>query len=145
MRKLVNRFLPDDIRELGMWSMALLINTSTWKEMLENWRLVCLVFLNIKRGEDTTESKRNHSKLLSKIGSITNDPNANRAIQDSKSIIKDNPDVFTFDDESTLPTLSVIGTAHTGEKKERKTPSLSRIDRLVTSAPTKKHVDFVFH
>ena len=131
MRKLVNRFLADEIRELGMWSMALLINTSTWEEMLENWRLVCLVFWDYGSVKDTSKTDRTHSQLLFKISSITNDPNSKQAIQGSKTIVTDIPDVYTFDDESALPSQRTTNASRVQRKQEGKGVTQARADRAV--------------
>ncbi|CAF2056196.1 unnamed protein product [Rotaria magnacalcarata] len=40
MRKRVNKYLSEDAREIAMWAIALLVNTSTWSEIKENWRLI---------------------------------------------------------------------------------------------------------
>ncbi|CAF2055298.1 unnamed protein product, partial [Rotaria magnacalcarata] len=45
MRKRVNKYLPEEAREISMWVIALLVNTSTWPEIKDNWRLICQVFL----------------------------------------------------------------------------------------------------
>lgn len=125
MRKLVNRYLSDETRELGVWSMALLINTSTWKEMLSNWRLICLVFWNYDNDEDGTS--KNYSNLLLKVQSISSDPNSNQAIGASKSIVTDVSDVFTFDEEGECHSISITGTAN----RMRKNPTISKNNREV--------------
>ncbi|CAF5145856.1 unnamed protein product, partial [Rotaria sp. Silwood1] len=51
MRKRINKYLPEDIRELGMWCIALLVNTNTWIDMKENWRLIFGAFLNYSTNE----------------------------------------------------------------------------------------------
>src|SRR5690349_6220101 len=98
MRKRVNKYLPDDIRELAMWCVALLVNTSTWIEMKENWRLICEVFLNYSTNE-TISFKINYSILLTRISQITNDPNSSAAINQSRQTLLESTDPFEFDDD----------------------------------------------
>ncbi|CAF1082871.1 unnamed protein product [Didymodactylos carnosus] len=45
-KKLVNKLVIAELREIAMWCLSLLVNTSIWNEMLENWRLICIVFIN---------------------------------------------------------------------------------------------------
>ncbi|CAF4143211.1 unnamed protein product, partial [Rotaria sp. Silwood1] len=61
MRKRVNKYLHDDIRELAMWCDALLVNTNTWVDMKENWRLICEVFINYSTNE--TEIFKQHYSI----------------------------------------------------------------------------------
>ena len=115
-----------------MWSMPLLINTSTWKEMLANWKLICLVFWNYGvNDDDHVEAKRNHSNLLSRIQSITNDPNSKQAIQESKSFVIDTSDVFEFDDENELKMQCSMEISRAKAKQAGKTICQSGIDRVV--------------
>ncbi|CAF0954609.1 unnamed protein product [Adineta steineri] len=98
MRKRVNKHLPDEIREFAMWAMALMVNSNTYNEIKENWRLICQVFLN-----NTTNSnvhfKKYYTILLSRISKITIDSNASKAISNSKDGISDTNDPFEFNDE----------------------------------------------
>ena len=75
MRKRVNKYLPEDIREFAMWCIALLVNTNTWNDMKENWRLICEVFVNYSTNQ-TLRFKQSYSMLLNRISHITNDPNS---------------------------------------------------------------------
>ncbi|CAF4396900.1 unnamed protein product, partial [Rotaria magnacalcarata] len=52
VRKTINKFIDERYRELTMWSIALLINTSSWFEFKHNWKLICLVLLKLHFGED---------------------------------------------------------------------------------------------
>jgi hypothetical protein len=99
MRKRVNKYLPENLRELGMWSISLLVNTSTWPEMKENWRLICHVFLNYATNNDMN-FKQYHATLLSHIGKITGDPNSSKAISQSKQVLSSTTDPFEFDDDN---------------------------------------------
>ncbi|CAF4150543.1 unnamed protein product [Rotaria sp. Silwood2] len=99
MRKRVNRYLPEDIREVAMWSIALLVNTNTWPEMKQNWRLICQVFLSYST-DDNINFKQHHATLLSHISKITGDPNSCRAISQSKQILSSIDDPYEFDNNN---------------------------------------------
>ncbi|CAF3269861.1 unnamed protein product [Rotaria sp. Silwood2] len=99
MRKRINKYLPEGIRELGMWCIALLVNTNMWVDMKENWRLICEVFLNYSTNE-TVHYKQHYSVLLSRISKITNDPNSSAAINQSRKILSESVDPFQFDDDN---------------------------------------------
>ncbi|CAF0788580.1 unnamed protein product [Didymodactylos carnosus] len=81
-RQLVNKFLDVDLRELGMWSMALLINTNNWNEMKQNWALVCTVFMNFYTNKHD-DIKYNY--LLEKIRNLESDPNLLSAINNQRT------------------------------------------------------------
>lgn len=57
-----------------MWSIALLINTSMWNEFMKNWKLICLVFLQLHFGGEHL-NEQNQDSLLEKISKIKSDPN----------------------------------------------------------------------
>ncbi|CAF3836343.1 unnamed protein product, partial [Rotaria sp. Silwood1] len=99
MRKRINKYLPEDIRELGMWCIALLVNTNTWIDMKENWRLICEVFVNYSTNE-TVHYKQHYSVLLSRISQITNDPNSSAAINQSRKFLSQSVDPFEFGDDN---------------------------------------------
>ena len=101
MRKRVNKYLPEDIREVAMWGIALLVNTSTWVDMKENWRLICEVFLNYSTNE-TPEFKVNYSILLSRISQLTNDANSSTAIHQSRETLLQSNDPYDFTDDDDL-------------------------------------------
>ena len=130
MRKLVNRYLSDEIRELGMWSMALLINTNTWRETLNNWRLICLVFWNYGNN-DEDRTNRYYSSLLGKIESMSSDSNSDHAIRASKSIITGVPDAFTFDDGDEYDSSNIQKASVNILKRKQKMLRVSRNDRTV--------------
>lgn len=99
MRKTVNRYLDEDIREIGMWSMALLVNAHTWKDIKDHWNLICLVFLNFDVTDDS-DVQRYSTILLSHIKQISTEENMSEAIQFSRSLPTIVPDVFHFDDDN---------------------------------------------
>jgi hypothetical protein len=104
MRKRVNKYLPEEIRELGMWAMALLVNTYTWENIKEYWRLICNVFLNYSK-DNTIDFKINCSILTNHISQIANDPNSSTAINESKKLLlatTDPTDPFEFDDDDDI-------------------------------------------
>ncbi|CAF4455987.1 unnamed protein product, partial [Rotaria sp. Silwood2] len=126
MRKRVNKYLHGDIRELAMWCIALLVNTNTWVDMKENWRLICEVFINYSTNE-TVIFKQHYSILLSRISQITNDPNSSAAINQSKEIVSESIDVFEFDDDIENDNLdhNVFDSKRTMEKMKQLNRSYS--------------------
>ena len=98
MRRRVNKHIPDDIRELSMWSIALLVNTSNWPMVKENWKLICEVFFNYA-SNDTNKFKQHHASLLYRISKITSDPNSLKAINRSKEILSNTQEPFEFHDD----------------------------------------------
>ena len=101
MRKKANKYLPSKIRELGMWSMARLVNTSAWEDVKKYWRLICTVFLNYTK-DDKTDFEINCSILNDHISKIINDSNSSTAIRESQRLLattNDSTDPFEIDDE----------------------------------------------
>lgn len=86
------------MRELAMWSIALLVNTSTWPEMLTNWRLVCLVFLN-HLTDDDEQMRQYRAHLLGRIEKIVSDPNSSAAIANAQSSTSISVDSYEFPDD----------------------------------------------
>lgn len=87
-----------------MWSIALLVNTSTWYDFQNNWKLVCIVFLQLHLGEQYT-NHQDQDILIDKINKIKSDPNIFDAIK-SSGIAEDDDlsdsfdsNAYTFDDE----------------------------------------------
>jgi hypothetical protein len=86
-----------------MWSIALLINTSMWDDFKHNWQLVCVVFLQLHRGEEYI-NRKHRDTLLYKIRKIRSDPNTVDAIKSSDNVRDDNgelsnSDLYDFYDE----------------------------------------------
>jgi hypothetical protein len=81
-RKMVNKCITDQYRELAMWSIALLINTSTWVDFKRNWQLICLVFLQIHHDENHINEEYQDA-LLNRIGKIKSDPDIRDAMKSS--------------------------------------------------------------
>ncbi|CAF1441600.1 unnamed protein product [Adineta ricciae] len=102
-RKMVNKLLGESLRDLAMWSIAVLINTSTWCEFKSNWELICVVFLEIHCGDDHIH-KENQDALLNKIIKIRSDPNIVVAIKSCDGLPDENVDechgfdVYDFSD-----------------------------------------------
>lgn len=101
MRKRANKHLPEYIHELAMWAIALLVNTSTWPEIKENWRIICQVFFNYS-SNDNVHLNQHYATLLSRISKITNDPNVSRAIHQSKGTLSNAIDQYNFNDDSEI-------------------------------------------
>src|ERR1700728_2827802 len=45
-RTLVNKHVSTELRQLALWSSLLLLYTQTWREMKQNWSLICEISLN---------------------------------------------------------------------------------------------------
>ncbi|CAF2146074.1 unnamed protein product [Rotaria magnacalcarata] len=126
MRKRVNKYLSEDAREIAMWAIALLVNTSTWSEIKENWRLIYQVFLIIN---------------------ITNDPNSSRAINQSEELLTNINDPFAFDDDNELDDydhnpMNTNENIKTNNKRKRSTTShLNSSNILINRSPLKSIID----
>ncbi|CAF4164381.1 unnamed protein product [Rotaria sp. Silwood2] len=102
-RKTINKYIVEEFRELAMWSIALLINTSTWYEFKQNWKLICLVFIQLHFGESHANIEHKDA-LLDKIKKIKLDTNTAQAITTSESAAVQhlergpNFDPYTFND-----------------------------------------------
>ncbi|CAF4303353.1 unnamed protein product, partial [Rotaria magnacalcarata] len=108
MRKRVNKYLSEDVREIAMWAIALL-------------------FFNYV-SNDNINFKQHHATLLSRINNITNDPNSSRAINQSKEIFTSINDPFAFDDDNELDDydhnpMTTYENIKTNNKRKRSTTS----------------------
>lgn len=74
-----------------MWSIALLINTSTWDEFVHNWKLICFVFIQLHLGIEH-ENNEHRDALIYKISKIKNDSNTVTAIKSSEAVQDENKD-----------------------------------------------------
>lgn len=90
-RKTINKYIPERFHELAMWSIALLINTSTWDEFVHNWKLICLVFIPLHLGIEH-ENNEHRDALIYKISKIRNDSNTATAIKSSETAKDENKD-----------------------------------------------------
>jgi hypothetical protein len=129
-----------------MWCVALLVNTSTWVEMKENWRLICEVLLNYSINE-TTHFRINHSILLTHINQITNDPNSSAAIKLSREISSEPIDPFEFDDETENdhPDSSQLhSNENIGTGKKKKQSNKSQAGSLAANRSVRKKIVFIF-
>ncbi len=101
-RKTINKFITEQYRELAMWSVALLINSCTWVDFKCNWRLICLVFLQLHLDEEHV-NEEHQDALLDKISKIKSDPNILDAIKTSDYVQDNNEtptchsDIYDFD------------------------------------------------
>lgn len=90
-----------------MWSIALLINTSTWDDFKHNWKLICLVFIQLHADEKHV-NREYQDALLEKIRRIRSDPNTVAGIKASEQGANDksndvnHQDVYDFDDDDGL-------------------------------------------
>ena len=90
-----------------MWSIALLINTSMWNEFKNNWKLICLVFLQLHFGDDHMKEQYQDA-LLEKISKIKSDPNVMQGIKFTEKTEEDegeesegcHKDCYDFQDDT---------------------------------------------
>jgi hypothetical protein len=116
--------LDEEIRSLAMWCIALLINTSKWKEMIHNWKLICYVFVQLHVGIENVNNEY-HAALLNKISQIKPDPNTYAIIQSteqnsSETTTHDDPFDYNDNDEDAehLEQLSIPMFQSTSSKKK---------------------------
>lgn len=88
-----------------MWCVALLVNTSTWVEFKHNWKLICIVFLELHQGSEHVNNEHQDA-LLDRICKIKSDTNAIHAINASAKIENEeeenhvfSQDPYDFDDD----------------------------------------------
>lgn len=87
-----------------MWSIALLINTSTWDDFKHNWKIICVVFIQLHVDEKHV-NREYQDALLEKIRRIRSDPNTVAGIKASEQGANDNfsdvnhHDVYDFNDD----------------------------------------------
>jgi hypothetical protein len=70
-RTFVNKYVSNELRQLALWSSLLLLYTSTWREVRQNWSLICEIFLNW--GTNFVSLKA-YEELCAKVAKIENDP-----------------------------------------------------------------------
>ena len=124
-RKIVNKYIPETLRDLAMWSIALLTNTSTWCEFVYNWKLICLVFIQLHLGDEHV-NKEHQDALIYKISKIKNDLNTVNAIKLSEAAQNENgadlfqSDVYTYVDDE-LNSQTTENNSSSTQKKVRST------------------------
>ncbi|CAF0902184.1 unnamed protein product [Adineta steineri] len=148
-RKNINKYIEKKYRELAMWSIALLINTGTWVEFQNNWRLVCYVFLQLHLGEENLNQEYQDA-LLQKITQIKTDSNTLDAMKSSDSIqdvnTKESSDFdeyeFCSDDDEDF---HVIETHKGSSKSSRKKRIVNEEEEAnTTESPFKIVVNQIF-
>ncbi|CAF3205771.1 unnamed protein product [Rotaria sp. Silwood2] len=92
-RKIINKCIPDEFRNFAMWCIALLINTSTWNEFINNWRLICFVFIELHLGQQHVNQEHREA-LIYKISKIKNDTNTTSVIKSSDTMPDDDANSF---------------------------------------------------
>jgi hypothetical protein len=70
-RTLVNKYVSNELRQLALWSSLLLLYTQTWREVRQNWSLICEIFLN---WGTNFVSLKSYEELCTKVAKIENDP-----------------------------------------------------------------------
>ena len=108
-----------------MWSIALLTNTSTWCEFVYNWKLICLIFIQLHLGDEYV-NKEHQDALIYKISKIKNDLNTVNAIKLSEAAQNENgadlfqSDVYTYVDDE-LNSQTTENNSSSTQKKVRST------------------------
>ena len=101
----MNKLLDEKFRDLAMWCVAVLVNTSTWNEMMHNWKLICYVFLEMHVGSEDVNQEYQDA-LVDKISKTRADPNIYAAIKfatSDQSESEKNDDPFDYDDTDDAP------------------------------------------
>ena len=70
-RSLVNKYVSTELRQLALWSSLLLLYTQSWRDVKQNWSLICEIFLNW--GTNFVSLKA-YEELCAKVAKIENDP-----------------------------------------------------------------------
>ncbi|CAF3710828.1 unnamed protein product [Didymodactylos carnosus] len=97
-RKITNKFMSSDLRELAMWAVAVIINTSVWSDMVANWRLICEYFLNL---DTDKHDPIHHSLLMYRIQSLDANPNIQTCLRHQFTVKTEMKDNYKFEDGST--------------------------------------------
>ncbi|CAF4076111.1 unnamed protein product [Adineta steineri] len=149
-RKNINKYIEKKYRELAMWSIALLINTETWVEFQNNWRLVCYVFLQLHLGEENLNQEYQDA-LLQKITQIKTDSNTLDAMKSSDSIQDVNTkessdfDEYEFCSDDDDEDFHIIETHKGSSKSSRKKKIVNEEEEAnTTESPFKIVVNQIF-
>ncbi|CAF1041167.1 unnamed protein product [Didymodactylos carnosus] len=101
-KRVVNKYVPEKLQELAMWCCSLLLNTYTWAEMLNNWRLVCSFFLNYyldKILPTTYESLVDKIRHIRQRGITINDEKTSGKANEKEQQSITNNDPYAFVDD----------------------------------------------
>jgi hypothetical protein len=83
---------------MGMWSVALLVNSNDWKDFQANWQLICQTFCSWHM-DTPIHSNGHYNILLNKIADIKGDPNIRASINSTRNDEPVENDIFTFSEE----------------------------------------------
>jgi hypothetical protein len=92
------KYLEKNFHEIGMWCIALLVNTNDWKEFHANWDLICQTFCCWHMGTPT-HMNSHYDLLLNKINNIKGNPNISASINTTRNDSSIENDVFTFSED----------------------------------------------
>lgn len=70
-RTLVNKYVSIELRHLALWSSLILIYSSTWHDIRQNWSLICEIFLN---WGTNYVSLKSYEQLCTNVAQIENNP-----------------------------------------------------------------------
>lgn len=108
-----------------MWSIALLVNASTWAEFKHQWTLISVVFIQLHLGNQYVHAQ-SQDALLDKISKLRSDPNtvdgmktSEQAQDDDDDMNFDQHDSYDFDDASVQMDHSGRGLPRSRQRKVR--------------------------
>lgn len=108
-----------------MWSIALLVNASTWAEFKHQWTLISVVFIQLHLGNQCVHAQ-SQDALLDKISKLRSDPNtvdgmktSEQAQDDDDDMNFDQHDSYDFDDASVQMDHSGRGLPRSRQRKVR--------------------------
>lgn len=122
------KYLDPKLHEIGMWSVAVLINTNNWKEFQSNWLVICRTFFSWHKNT-LSHLNCHYDALFDRISKIKGDPTLCTSINITHDSSSEMNDVFSFDDEEELlyngkPQISYESV------KGRRRPLISRVSSL---------------
>ena len=146
-RRTINKFVPEPLRELAMWCIALVVNASTWADFKHQWTLICAVFIQLHRGDDRVNAQTQDA-LLDKISKLRSDPNTVDGMRRSEQAEDDDEknlyhhDSYDFNDEDIQIGHSRPSLPQSRQRKVRrcsvKVLSIDRHGRFILAIPTQR-------
>lgn len=70
-RQLVMKYVPNELRQLALWSSLLLLQSQTWRDVRLSWTLICEIFLN---WGTNLVSLKSYEDLCDRVSKMENDP-----------------------------------------------------------------------
>ncbi|CAF3701085.1 unnamed protein product [Adineta steineri] len=147
-RKKVNKYLERKLHEIGMWCIALLVNTNEWEEFQTNWLLICQTFC-CWHTDTSAHSNSPYDVLLNRISKIKGDPNIRSSIGTTRDNASMENDVFTFDEDQdeSFDTISQLPNLHNSKRVQSSIPRVIDEETLLNTAnsPFKDVLTTIYH